>query len=607
MPDDAPVDPSPATGGMGGTGSTDPSGPLPDPGAPPSGTTSKADILFVVDDSVSMAPHQDHLTDAATHFLRKLAAPDCLDGTGTVVPSVGGICPAGSAREFQPVRDIHVGVISSSLGGHGSSMCATSDDRARLIPKVRDGAPDPTGKGYLTYDGTEAELPTLTSNLAGQIAAAGTEGCGFEAQLEAAYRFLVDPSPPDDLELSENLEAQSTGLDQEILDQRQEFLRDGSAVFVILLSDENDCSAMDGGSYYNNAGFGWLTAEYGPSSFEGFPVASPVCESDPNDECCFSCLSNPSFPEGCDASVCAGENVPRLPPEEDRLNVRCFEQKRRFGVDLLYPVERYIDGLSQPIIVDARTGEQVRNPLYLDQTGRWRRSPKWVFFTSIVGVPWQDLATAGTLEAASDLEYLGAAELAARNVSVGAQQYSRWDLMIGDQAQNIAPLDPFMIESIDGRSGNHPLQLSGGGSIASIIATDGTGKNAINGHEVNYDVLYHDDLPARNDLQYACIYPLGAAALMNCAESDYSCDCGDEPSKNRPVCKLNPTAEAPATDDQHWARAYPGRRILQVVEGLAGQGVPASICPKVLETTSPSYGYRPAMDALSRRLPGALD
>ncbi|HEY3236196.1 MAG TPA: hypothetical protein VGJ84_15875 [Polyangiaceae bacterium] len=41
--------------------------------------------------------------------------------------------------------------------------------------------------------------------------------------------------------------------------------------------------------------------------------------------------------------------------DDDPLNLRCWDQKRRFGLDLLYPVSRYVEGLSSTTL-------KVKNP-----------------------------------------------------------------------------------------------------------------------------------------------------------------------------------------------------------------------------------------------------
>jgi hypothetical protein len=68
--------------------------------------------------------------------------------------------------------------------------------------------------------------------------------------------------------------------------------------------------------------------------------------------------------------------------------------------------------------------------------------------------------------------------------------------------------------------------------------------------------------------------------------------------------------DAPSTT-QHWAKAYPGLRELDVLRGFGKNSIVASICAlEVRDTSSPNYGYRPAMEALisrmAERLPPAV-
>jgi hypothetical protein len=119
----------------------------------------KIDLLFVIDNSTSMADKQKILEDAVPTMLERLVQPDCvrLDensritertaSTPAATPGDDPSCPDGTTLEFNPVGDIHIGVISSSLGGHGSSYCVEGEgnDRALLLPKVRPGLIDPHG------------------------------------------------------------------------------------------------------------------------------------------------------------------------------------------------------------------------------------------------------------------------------------------------------------------------------------------------------------------------------------------------------------------------------------------------------------------------------
>src|SRR5204862_3389618 len=94
------------------------------------------------------------------------------------------------------------------------------------------------------------------------------------------------------------------------------------------------------------------------------PRATSACASDPNDPCCAACGA--STAAGCPSqssdSACALGTVLTL--SEDSMNLRCFDQNKRFGIDLLYPVERYIEGLTKASITPRAGGPLVPNPLF---------------------------------------------------------------------------------------------------------------------------------------------------------------------------------------------------------------------------------------------------
>jgi hypothetical protein len=294
------------------------------------------DLLLVVDDSASMSDKQEILAFAVPDLVEGLVNPSCVDPTGQKKPVRVRTpeCPEGMVREFKPVVDMRIGVISSSLGGHGADTCARRgedasddvDDRGHLLPG--DGSVATCkDKGFLAWDPTQklagkagepdaddgeadasedsgADLNTtaLIPTLAEMVKRVGQTGCGFESQLESVYRFLIDPSPYETI------------------------------------------SAPDG---------------------------------------------KIAVPEGID------QTVARLNAVDDPLNLRCFDQKRRFGIDFLYPIDRYRRGFSEITIAD-REGNPVPNPLFFaidPSDGKaLTRSPGMVLVAGIVGVPWQDIA-----------------------------------------------------------------------------------------------------------------------------------------------------------------------------------------------------------------------
>lgn len=579
------------------------------------------DLLFVIDNSVSMADKQALLRQAVPLMVERLVTPDCVSEAGERRRNDQAACASygpSFAPEFSPVDDIHIGVISSSIGGFGGPECASPEtrpeevDKALLMPKVRattplgETVPDPTDRGFLTWNGTALgatdAVEELKSQFALHVAAAGESGCGFEAPLEAWYRFLVDPSPPVGLELvrvGTADKSRSLGVDSAILAQRAEFLRPGSLLAIVVLTDEDDCSAMEGGDLYPRAESGWAVA----SRKSLMTLASAACETNPNDQCCYSCLDQ--APDGCvDTCVRPAETVPK---HEDRINARCIAHRRRFGLDLLYPTSRYVDGLKSPWVLDRETGARVPNPLLQG------RAPDRIFFAGIIGVPWQDIATQDSLSDPQELRYLRADALDDFDPAIGGD---RWDLVLGKPGLHalspectggeapeecgrapVPPLDPFMIQSQKPRAGTNPL------TGESTVMPGTMGWSPINGHEFDNSIPVGDGLPANDDLQYSCIFPLAEEAVkVSCDTSGQACDCNDEPSKNRPLCKATPNVAAPADTTQRYGKAYPAPRILRVLRDFGENSIVGSICPKILDTTSSSFGYNPAVNAIVDRL-----
>jgi hypothetical protein len=418
----------------------------------------------------------------------------------------------------------------------------------------------------------------------------GEVGCGYEAPLEAMYRFLIDPFPPEEIVVVDNLSgpkrdaAGNVLVDTQILEQRADFLRPDSALAIVLLSDEDDCSVN------NDNWLGWLTAStaLNGSSFV-MPPATEECEADPNDPCCRSCgLTEDAQPTGDCSPLAEDPNCQdSRPAGTDTLNLRCFDQKRRFGLELLTTVQRYVNGLTQTEIIDERDCTDfcptVRNPLFPpnDPELDFTRRASEVFVMSIVGVPWQDLATP---------ESLNGDHLTYRN-SFGEDDWSR---IVGNPGNYVAPEDPLMVASPQPRSGTHPIT---GEPVAPETSNDPT-ENSINGHEF-VDIDY-------DRLQFACTFPL--AEPKSCAESDAGeacwCTVDDLPS-NSPLCQ--PPEGGPAEQVQYFAGAMPGLRQLELISKLPN-GVPASICPKVIEgePSDASFGYNPAVRALLRKMDSVL-
>jgi hypothetical protein len=192
-----------------------------------------ADLLFVVDNSNSMAENQANLVARFGAMIDALTTP----GAGAT-----------------SLRDLHIGVISTDLGTPGSVVpsCANTDlgDDGLLNP-IRNGLAIRTHQPWTTAapgrrparcTNDPVQYPSFLSFASGATDAAGlredfvcnaylsTGGCGLEQQLESAYRALVVRNPRD--------EDGNT-------DPNAGFVRADAALGVLFVTDEEDGSVRD--------------------------------------------------------------------------------------------------------------------------------------------------------------------------------------------------------------------------------------------------------------------------------------------------------------------------------------------------------------------------
>lgn len=576
----------------------------------------KIDLLFMIDNSISMADKQAILRAAVPELVTRLVNPVCLNSDGDImqVADADADCPDGYSREFPPLKDIHVGVVSSSMGDAGANdNCVAVASEPNSVQEVDNGylmgslprgqmaqgvPVDPNAPGFLAWNGTN--LMEFQNGFQAHVASTGEFGCGYEASLEAWYHFLVDPTPWQSIDVVDcqgqamgsgncrrpnipmNVDA-ATGEtvygDPLILAQRKAFLRPDSLVAVVMLSDENDCSIIVGGPYN-------LVAQSQVNMFRG----SSACETNPDDPCCYSCGTAP--PAGCAADpICAMDS---LPPEEDEANLRCYEQKRRFGLDFLYPIKRYVNALSSTTLglcnveldpSGCAANQNVANPLFISDTGELARDSSLVFFAGIVGVPWQLIQATtdpgGTAYPAEELHFKTNAQLA-----MGTEG---WDRIVGP----VAGRDVHMVETVASATTGRP-GLPGADADADA--------DPIHGHE-------YISVPT-SDLQYACTFPL--PEQIDCDAPDVvasgrGCDCegaGDPGyTYNNPLCQGD---NGGYSSTQLRAKAYPGLRHLEALKGfgdVTNNAIVASICARnVDDATAQDYGYNPAIGALVDRL-----
>lgn len=161
------------------------------------------DILFVIDNSGSMAEEQYSLVTNFQRFVQMLESSGHLPG-------------------------LHIGVISTDVGagpfnisgcsGNGDNGVLQSAPRSACEPPLGafiSDVPDGVGGRVTNYSGTLADVFAC-------IASLGIDGCGFEQPLESLRRALNDSNP-----------------------SNAGFLRPAAALAVVILSDEDDCSTAD--------------------------------------------------------------------------------------------------------------------------------------------------------------------------------------------------------------------------------------------------------------------------------------------------------------------------------------------------------------------------
>ncbi len=603
----------------------------------------KVDLLFMIDNSASMGDKQEILADAVPQLIQGLIRPRCVgpdekpltDAQGGVLradpladeASKYGCQAAGGEPEFKPVTDMHIGVISSSLGSFGGDVCTDTgrlNDKGRLLALVKGGGEVAEAKpsNFLSWfpdvpeNKDEKRHPKPPTQAIGQIntlaplfqkVVTGVEqsGCGLEAQLESIYRFLVQPDPWDKITVDKNNQADlGKEVDVTVLKQRADFLRPDSLVAIIALTDEEDSSADP----LSAGGQGWA---FMSNQFPGSSVFRPDGKSTTAPRATSTCKTNPASPDctscgfaaTCDATQPACKKIKDDPecqknggyygPTEDQLNVRFHRMKERYGIDPQYPIRRYVDGFTKFKVPDRTTEHKITvagarrtiqpygtdvkctNPLFasklprepgdeLCNLPRSTRSPDLVFFAVVGGVPWQLLP------------------------KVGSDERPDWNKILGRDPLNFNfdGIDPHMIESVSPRAG-----LPGPSPTAGDNGPVPTPANVFHGREWDTN---------GDDLQYACTFELPKDKQRTCTSSDPSCDCAG--TKNPPLC-------GQAKGSQIKAKAYPTLREFQVVRALGDNGVIASLCPIQLtgaDKTAADYGYNPAVIAIVNRLKNAL-
>jgi len=202
----------------------------------------KVDLLFMIDNSGSMREEQANLITEIPRLVRVLASGD-RDGDGVT--------------EFPAVASLHVGVVTSDMGsgnqtgvrtcspGLGDDGILRSSSRLATAPCM---ASYPSGTFEFMAGGlTDAFAATVAC-----VADVGTAGCGFEQQLESPLKALTPAnpeawtapgySPPRFYDAASGLANRLAGHGTTA---NNGFLRGNSALAIVLVTDEEDCSVAN--------------------------------------------------------------------------------------------------------------------------------------------------------------------------------------------------------------------------------------------------------------------------------------------------------------------------------------------------------------------------
>jgi hypothetical protein len=596
-------------GGGGGGGGVIDGGttvPVPDP---PTGTlvrASKVDLLLAVDNSASMGDKQELLRVAIPDLVRRLVAPNCVDANGNVLGvSTGGTCAQGKL-EFAPVQDLHIGAVSSSLGGRGGDICDGTDpvglgakrhddDQGHLLNRasnagdpVEFAVPDMTNGNFLAYPAL-GDVNRLVSDVQQLVAGVHEYGCGIEAQLESMYRFLVQPDPYNAIIVDPNDSRRRTldGVDGALLKQRHDFLRPDSLVAIVLLTDEDD-SAPDPRAV-GAQGWGYSMKVF-PGSFGGGAARGTAACSDVSmvdTSACASCgFAGHSSDANCQQPGDVSNGQAQLGyyrAAEDTLNTRYVRMKERYGVDPQFPISRYLYGLSSAKAPN-RDGE-LYDGLGIDGQPNNSYNAKAnctnpLFAASLPsGAPGEELCNLPAGPRSSNLVVFATITGVPEQLLTAPLDDAAWTRIVGKDPRHYdyTGVDPHMLPAQAPRSG---LSDPSAGDTA----------DAMNGREWDTGLI---------DLQYACTFAL--TTPKDCTNKAYAgaCDCASGTPPLPPLCGTPKTTQVRG-------KAYPGVRQLELARELGSRAVVASICPTDANPTSPTYGYRAAIKALGDRMAGSL-
>ncbi len=206
-------------------------------------SVSSVDLLLMIDNSNSMSEEQLSLVTEIPRVIHILTSGDR---------------DADGVRDFAPVTSLHVGIIDSDMGtgsvtGIESCSGGFGDDGIMQNHGSFESGCMPTYPSGIFDFASGRDDETAFANDVGCVASLGTDGCGFEHQLEAPLKALTLVPTTDG---TSPVSWTRPGYRPAVFlgstfghggpgGANDGFMRPDSVLAILLVSDEEDCSAID--------------------------------------------------------------------------------------------------------------------------------------------------------------------------------------------------------------------------------------------------------------------------------------------------------------------------------------------------------------------------
>jgi hypothetical protein len=171
--------------------------------------TRMVDMIFMIDNSASMAPKQKKLAEQFPKLINALEDPNATP----------------------KLPDMRIAILSSDVGTGSSGTCTPQfGDRGQfqMINPQGQNCGQNNGAKWLTNNPTNFSGGDIAKVFGCLAQGVGQSGCGFEQQLQSInYAFIVD---------------QQDDAGKPIGVAVKDFIRDNAYLAIVLLTDEDDCS-----------------------------------------------------------------------------------------------------------------------------------------------------------------------------------------------------------------------------------------------------------------------------------------------------------------------------------------------------------------------------